>query len=79
MKQACYLRLGSDKLARAKFYDTVFEACHEYGRDARQLARYGQQLDATLHFVDVRGDEPAEYPDRILTLTRGGNVKQEKT
>lgn len=43
---------------------------------ARELARYGQSIEASIHIADNR-DELDEYPDYVLSLgSRGGLVKE---
>ena len=76
--QACYLRTGDDALEDAVFFRSVKDATADYRDTARELDRYGQSIGATLHFVDGPDEEPAEYPDRVLSLTERGAVKSER-
>jgi hypothetical protein len=77
--QACYLREGSDYLDQARFYPSIADACDAFLESARELDRYGQRHDASLHFVDSVSDEPTEYPDRVLSLGPKGGLKVENT
>jgi hypothetical protein len=67
-----YLRLGSDDLDQARPYRTRADAVAAYSYAARELAQYGQDLDASVHLAPSRA-ELAEYPDLVLSLgPRGG-------
>lgn len=72
--QSCYLLEQGDDPANASFCRSIGEAKEKYGDAARQLARFGQEHTASLHLVEAQGDDWSEYPDRILTLSRNGNV-----
>ncbi len=74
----CFLRIGSDELERAKKYRSLKRAIAAYREVASDLARFGQEITATVHFADSR-DTLTEYPDRLLSLGRGGGVKVELT
>lgn len=75
MTQRCYLRMGDDYLEDAVFCEKLGHALSDFWSTARELSRYGQRIEATIHFVDKKGDEPGEYPDRVLSLgPRGGLV-----
>jgi hypothetical protein len=76
--QKCYLRIGSDALEQAEFCGSIGDALAEFGEVARELDRYGQSIDASIHFVDRRNDpELTEYPDRVLSLGPRGGIKME--
>jgi hypothetical protein len=63
-----WLRMGNDYLTAAKPYRTRARAVAAYLKTARELARYGQRMHATLHMTDSDRDEPDEYPDWLLEL-----------
>ena len=72
MARRYFLRLGSDDLDQARPYRTRAAAVAAYGHAARELARYGQALDGSVHLAPSRA-ELAEYPDLVLSLgPRGG-------
>lgn len=74
----CFLRLGNDYLSQAIKYPSVRAAIEAFAEDARSLARYGQRLEASIHFGRLI-DEIDEYPDRLLWLTDRGVVRVERT
>lgn len=75
MPQECYMLFCGDAPEAAKFFTSVAWAKEEFLLAARDLARYGQALTASLHFVGYPDEEWQEYPDRILRLgPRGGLV-----
>jgi len=68
----CVLRFGSDALETADRHHSVASAIAAYRDAATELARYGQEIEATIHLTPSRGF-PDEYPDYLLTLgPRGG-------
>jgi hypothetical protein len=73
-----YLRLGADTLDQARQYPSKKAAVAAYAETARELARYGQPIEASLHYAEKR-DTLHEYPDYILQLTARGAVKCERT
>jgi len=75
--QPCYLLFAGDAHADASFCETIGEAKAQFERAATQLAQYGQEISATLHFVDAQGDDWVEDPDRYLTLSPRGRVIME--
>ena len=72
-----YLRIGSDYLDEAKRYSSKKGAIEAYRRIAIELARYGQRIDASLHYAR-NYDELHEYPDFVLSLGPRGGVKIER-
>jgi len=74
-----YLRLGSDSLEEARLYWTMQEAINAFASCAIELDLYGQKIEASLHFVDSRDQEPAEYPDRVLALGPRGGIQVHRT
>lgn len=79
MNQRCYLRIDRDTLDEAEYYRSVSDAVWEFSRVANRLHRYDQTVEASLHFVDSLGEEPDEYPDRVLSRGPRGGVRVEKT
>lgn len=79
MRRPCYLRIGDDSPNEGAFYPTLGAAVDAYERCARELDRYGQGIDASVHFVDTEADDPDEYPDRVLSLGARGGIKIERT
>lgn len=76
----CYLRFAQDYPEDAKPFPSVKAAIEEYQRVALELDRFGQRIEATIHYRDERQhDEPkcAEYPDYVLSLTPSGNVRKQ--
>jgi len=73
-----YLRIGSDSLEQATAHRTMADAVAEFEEAARELDRYGQAIEASIHFAPNRA-AIAEYPDRVLSLGPRGGVKIERT
>jgi hypothetical protein len=73
----CYLREGADYLDDARPFASIRAARDAYATSARELARYGQAHDASIHIATSR-DELAEYPDYVLTLGPRGGVRMER-
>ena len=69
-----YLRIGNDTLEQAKRYPTKKAAIAAYAATARELDRYGQTIEATLHYAR-NATELAEYPDYILFLSDSGAIR----
>ena len=72
-----YLRLGADTLDQARRYKSKAAAIAAYAETARELARYGQAIDASLHYARSR-DALHEYPDVTLGLSPRGAVRCER-
>ncbi len=72
-----YLRIDADALDAAKRYPSMRAAVEAYADTARELARYGQRCEASLHFANNR-DELQEYPDRLLSVGPRGGIKVER-
>ena len=77
MSARYFLRLGSDDLDQARRYRTRAAAVAAYGHAARELAEYGQDLDASVHLAPTRA-ELVEYPDLVLSLGPRGGVRVER-
>jgi len=74
MKRMYWLREGSDYLDDAKPYPTKQAAIDAYAEAARNLARFDQAHEASIHIAET-ADDIAEYPDYVLRLgPRGGVV-----
>lgn len=73
----CYLRMGSDYLEDAVKYPTKKAAVEAYRKTAEELARYGQKIEASLHYATC-DEELAEYPDYLLELSPRGGVRVTK-
>ena len=73
MKNLYFLRIGDDALEAARAYQTKAGAIAAYGRVARELWSYGQEIDATIHLAQ-RPADVAEYPDFVLSLGPRGGV-----
>jgi hypothetical protein len=72
-----FLRIGSDYLEEAAAYRRKSSAVAVFAEQARELARYDQRLEASIHIADSR-DELAEYPDFVLSLGPRGGVRVER-
>ena len=76
MKNLYFLRIGTDTLDDARAYHTKRGAVAAFGRVARELDQYGQEIDATVHMAP-RPSDVVEYPDFVLTLGPRGGVRVE--
>ena len=77
MSARYFLRMGSDDLDQATRFRTRADAVAAYGYAARELAEYGQDLDASIHLAPTRA-ELVEYPDLVLSLGPRGGVRVER-
>lgn len=75
----CYLRQGDDYLEDAKLMPSLQAAKDEFESAARELARFGQKIEATIHIYDPRVMNGAlfchEYPDYVLSLGPKGGLR----
>ncbi|PRZ56368.1 hypothetical protein BX589_10118 [Paraburkholderia fungorum] len=62
-----FLRYESDTLEEAKPFASKREAVEAFEATARELIRFGQKIEASLH-IAASIDELAEYPDFVLSL-----------
>ena len=62
-----YLRLGADTLLAAQPYQSKAAAIAAYAKAARDLARFGQCIEAALHYAK-NTDKLNEYPDFVLSI-----------
>lgn len=78
-KKFFFLRMGSDYLADAVAYRSL-EACKNVFRvTADELARYGQEIEATVHIAESREDlYDGDYPDYVLSLGPRGGLRCER-
>ena len=79
MQQKCYLLFAGDYVEDATFCPSIRYALWEFEATARELDGYGQKIEASIHFVDAKGDYFAEYPDRVLSLGPRGGLKVSAT
>ena len=77
MSARYFLRLGADALDQACPYRTRAAALAAYGYVARELAKYGQAIDASVHITPSRA-ALVEYPDLVLSLGPRGGVRVER-
>ena len=75
-KPRVFLRMGSDYLEDAKPYRSKRDAVEAYAETMRELSRFGQHIEATLHYATSR-DDLAEYPDFLLSPGPRGGVRVE--
>lgn len=71
-----FLRIGSDFLEDAAAYRSKASAVAVFAEVAKELAGYGQAVEASIHIAPTR-DEVAEYPDFVLSLGPRGGVRVE--
>lgn len=72
-----YLRYQQDTLDEAKGYQSKGAAVDAFERTARELDRFGQAIEASLHFANGR-EELAEYPNFVLSLGPRGGLRCER-
>jgi hypothetical protein len=72
-----FLRMGSDYLDDAAPYRTVTAAREAYAETARELGRYGQSIEASIHLADSR-DALQEYPDYVLSVGPRGGIRMQR-
>ena len=78
MANKVYLRVGDDTLDEVTEYSSIRSAALAFQREAEDLARFDQPLEASLHFAPSK-DEVVEYPDRVLSLGPRGGLRIENT
>lgn len=74
---AYYLRMGSDYLDQASKFGSKANALYAFETTARELARYDQHIEASLHIADSK-DDLQEYPDFVLSLGPRGGLRCER-
>jgi hypothetical protein len=77
MKHWYYLLLESDSIEEAIKCPSVRSAKTKYSEIARELDRYGQSIDATVH-ISASRSAIEEYPDYILSIGPRGGVRVER-
>lgn len=73
----CFLQVGGAGLDEAVLYSSISNAVFAYGRIARDLARFGQKVEATVHIAETR-KEIQGYPDFVLKLGPHGGILKER-
>lgn len=73
----CYLRIGNDTTEQAACHLTKASAIAEFAEAARELARYDQRIEASLHYAPSRV-EIDDYPDFVLSLGPRGGIRCER-
>ncbi len=58
-------------------FATLDDAATAFARTARELWRYGQRVEASLHFLKYNGTWE-EYPDYLLSIGPRGGIKRER-
>lgn len=74
MRDRYWLRVGSDYLDEAEPHPTLASAKAAFADTARELDRYGQRIEASVHIAPTRA-ELAEYPDFVLELGPRGGIR----
>ena len=72
-----FLRIGEDCLEDAVLCSSKAAAVDWFLVVAEELDRYGQEIEASLHYARSR-DEVSEYPDFVLSLGPRGGVRCER-
>lgn len=72
------LRYQSETLDEAKGYQSKWAAVDAFEKTARELDRYGQKIEASLHLQGDGPDEYDEYPDYVLSLGPRGGLRVER-
>ena len=80
----CYLRMGDDYLEDATRCPRLGDAKAMFMEAARELDRYGQRIEASIHIADLHSkrlgySDLHEYPDYVLSLGPRGGLKCERT
>ena len=78
MKDYYFLIIGSDTLDQWRVYNTKSAAVSAFGRVARELDKYGQEIMGQIHLAP-RPADIVEYPDFVLSLGPRGGVRVEST
>lgn len=72
-----FLRMGATPLDEAEMYRSRAAAVAKFERVAHELRRYGQSVEASLHYAQSRA-ALQEYPDFVLSLGPRGGTKVER-
>lgn len=74
-----WLRVGSDPIDSplVRQHPSRRAAVAAFAAAARELARYGQTLEASLHYAATR-EELDEYPDYALSIGPRGGIRVER-
>lgn len=77
----CYLIYAGSPHEKPEAFRSMAEAKDDFWVTAKELDRYGQKCEATLHLRDERiHDEPkmSEYPEYVLSLGPRGGLRCEQ-
>lgn len=74
MPNLYFLRIGDDSLEEAIPFQSRQGAIRRYSIVARELASYGQEIEASVHVAPSRS-LVGEYPDWVLQLGPRGGVQ----
>lgn len=77
MTMAYYLRTGDDSIEDAVRHRTLADAKATFLETARELDRYGQRIEASVHIAETES-HVQEYPDYVLALGPRGGLKCER-
>lgn len=72
-----FLRIGDDYLEDSVPCFSKAAAIDRFRDVAEELARFGQEIEASLHYARSP-EELAEYPDCVLSLGPRGGVRCER-
>lgn len=70
MANCWHIRIGTDTIEQAETFASKEECIEKFAGVARQLARFGQEIEASVHFARCKF-EADEYPDFVLKLVDG--------
>jgi hypothetical protein len=73
----CFLCFAGDPLDGATRCLSLTDALIEFHTVAKELNRFGQSIEASIHIAPTRKDI-AEYPDYVLSLGPKGGIKKER-
>ena len=69
--------MANDYLEDAEKCSSIAGAVRAFEHAARELAGYGQEIEASIHIAKIRG-EVVEYPDYVLSLGPRGGVRKQR-
>lgn len=69
--------MGADYLDQATPFDTPRDAVDSFAETARELNRYGQRIEASVHIAS-NSRELVEDPDYLLSLGPRGGLRCER-
>lgn len=68
-----YLNIDGDYVR----YESKADAIESFARTARELDRFGQHIEASLHYP-TQDHKVHDYPDYVLSLGPRGGIRCEK-